>query len=307
MSMLSQNKTLKSIEEVALHVILLCQVGVGTVANFLLFIHNFSVILTNCQLTPIQVIVTNLAVASAFNLLLLAFPNNVTLFVPRKAPSDLSCKLWYFICLVARSTNLSSTCVLSTYQFVMLLPGNWSRVILKGRAPKIVNYSCYGCWIFSVLNNAYIPVKVSGPQKTQNDTDFKDKWVCSTSGFSVGMSFLRFAHDALFISIMIWTNVSMVILLNRHHHRLQHIHSSNQDHRAYADTRAAHTILMLVVTFLSFYLLDCICTFFHISFVDSRLLLRRIKEVLTASFPTISPFLLIFRGPKNPCSLLSRS
>ncbi|XP_021045451.1 vomeronasal type-1 receptor 4-like [Mus pahari] len=304
--MLSHNKTLKTKEEMALHIFLLCQVGVGTVANFLLFIHNFSAILTNCQLTPIQVLVTNLAVASAFNLLLLAILNSRTVFLPRKPPSDLSCKLWYFICLVARSTNLSSTCVLSTYQFVTLLPGKWSRVMLRGRAPKIVSYSCYSCWIFSVLNNAYIPMEVNGPQKTHNDTDFKDKWVCSISGFSVGMSFLRFAHDTVFISIMIWTNVSMAILLKRHHHRMQHIHSSNQDHRVYADTRAAHTILMLVVTFVSFYLLDCICTFFHISFVDSRLLLRHVKEVLNASFPTISPFLLIFRDPKNPCSLLFR-
>jgi vomeronasal1 receptor len=53
---------------------------------------------------------------------------------------------------------------------------------------------------------------------------------------------------------------------------MQHVHSSNQDHRAYADTRAAHTILTtLVVTFVSFYLLDRFCTFFHISFVDPRL------------------------------------
>lgn len=256
----------------ALNIFLLCQVGVGTVANFLLFIHNFSVILTNYQLTPIQVLVTNLVVSSAFNLPLLAIPSSSTVLLPRKAPSDLSCKLWCFICLVAWSTNLSSTCVLSTFQFVILLPSKWSRVMLRGRVPKIVSYSCYSCWIISVLHNAYIPMEVNGLQKTHNDTDFKDKLVCSTSGFSVGMSFLRFSHETVFISIMIWTNVSMANLLNRHYQRMQHVHSSNQDHRAYADTRAAHTILTtLVVTFVSFYLLDRFCTFFHISFVDPRL------------------------------------
>ena len=81
-SMLSHNKTLKTKEEMALNIFLLCQVGVGTVANFLLFIHNFSVILTNYRLTPIQVLVTNLAVASAFNLILLAIPNSSTVFLP---------------------------------------------------------------------------------------------------------------------------------------------------------------------------------------------------------------------------------
>uniref|UniRef100_A0A8C8UF34 Vomeronasal type-1 receptor n=1 Tax=Peromyscus maniculatus bairdii TaxID=230844 RepID=A0A8C8UF34_PERMB len=100
--------------------------------------------------------------------------------------------------------------------------------------------------------------------------------------------FLRFSHDATFISIMIWTSVSMVILL----------------HRGHAETRAAHTILMLVVTFVALYLLNFICIIFHTILTDWGLLLRHVDEALTAGFPTISPFLLIFRDPKDPCSVL---
>uniref|UniRef100_A0A8C8UPN5 Vomeronasal type-1 receptor n=1 Tax=Peromyscus maniculatus bairdii TaxID=230844 RepID=A0A8C8UPN5_PERMB len=120
----------------------------------------------------------------------------------------------------------------------------------------------------------------------------------------VGMVILRFSHDATFISIMAWTSVSMVLLLYRHRQRTQHILTSNQDLRGHAETRAAHTILMLVVTFVSFYVLDCICSLFQVSFTDSRLWLRHVSEALTAGFPTISPFLLIFRDPKDPCSVL---
>lgn len=176
--------------------------------------------------------------------------------------------------------------------------------MLPGRAPNFLRYTCYSCWLFSVLNNAHIPMKVSGPQKTHNDSNSKSKWVCSTSGFSIGMCILSFAHDAVFISIIIWSSVSMVILLNRHHQRLQHIQSTNQKLRVRAETRASHTILLLVVTFVTCYLLDCICTVCNISFVDSRVWLRRVKEILSVSFPTFSPLLLIFRDPKDPCSLL---
>jgi len=301
--MLSQNKSVKTTEEVALQILLLCQVGVGTVVNVFLFVHNLSPILNGSQQRPIQVILANLAVGNAL-ILFFAFPNNMTLFVPREPPTDLKCKLGYFIWLVVRSTNMCSTCSLSTYQFVTLAPGSWARVILSRRDTKFVSYTCYSCWFFSVLNNAHIPMKISGPQKMHNDTNSKSKWACSTTGFSVGMSILLFVHDAVFISIIVWTSVSMVILLNRHHHRLQHIHSSNQDHRGYAETKAAYTILMLVVTFVTFYLLDCICTFLHISFVDSRLWLRRVREILAVSFPTFSPLLLILRDSKDPCSLL---
>ncbi|XP_021515848.2 vomeronasal type-1 receptor 4-like [Meriones unguiculatus] len=304
--MLSQNDALKTREEVVLQILLLCQVGVGTVANFLLFVKNFSPVLNHSQLRPIHVILANLAVACALILFLLGFLKIMSVFVPRQPPSDLTCKLVYFLFLVVRGTNLCSTCVLSTYQFVTVVPGNWVREILRERSPKMVSYSCYSCWLFSVINNVYIPMKVTGPQKKVNDSDSKSKWVCSTSGFRIGMGFLRFAYDIIFISIMVWTSVSMVILLKRHHQRLQHIHTSSLDNRGNAETRASHTILMVVVTFVSFYLLDCICTFLHISFVDSLLWLREVKEVLAASFPTISPLLLIFRNPKDSCFMLSR-
>nr|AEF00110.1 vomeronasal type 1 receptor D6 [Mus musculus domesticus]AEF00118.1 vomeronasal type 1 receptor D6 [Mus musculus domesticus] len=300
-STLSQNKIMRTTEEVALQILLLCQVGVGILGNILLFLHNFSPILTDSQLRPIQIIQTNLAVANTFILLFLTFPNHMAVLAPRKPPTDLKCKLAYFFHMVARSTNMCSTCVLSTYQFVTLVPGTWARVIFREISPKVVSYSCYSCWLFSVLNNAYIPMNVSGPQKTDNGTDSKGKWVCSTSGFNVGMSFLQFAQDIIFISTMIWTSVSIVLHLNRHHQRMHYIHNTSQKFRAYAETRAAHTVLMLVVTFVSFYLLDCICTFFHISFVNTRFWLRHVKEVLTVSFPTISPLLLIFRDPMCPC------
>ncbi|NP_001008923.1 vomeronasal 1 receptor 37 [Rattus norvegicus] len=299
--MVSQNKTLKFTEEVALQILLLCQSGVGTVGNVILFLHNFVLVLTDSQLKPNHVILSNFAVANIFILFLLTFTNTMAVWAPRKPPKNLTCKLTYFFYMVARSTNMCSTCALSIYQFVTLVPGNLTRVMLREISPKVMKYSCYSCWLFSVLNNAYIPMNVSGPQKTNNDTDPTGKWVCSISGFSVGMSFLRFVQDTIFISTMVWTTVSMVIHLNRHHQRICYIHNPSKDHRGYAETRAANTILMLVVTFVTFYLLDCICTFFHISFVDTRFWLRHVKEILTVSFPTISPLILIFRNPRGPC------
>ena len=290
-------------EMLALQILLLCHVVVGTVGNILLFVHNFSPILTDSRLRPIQVILINLAVANAFMLLLFAYSYDMIDFVPRKPPTEVKCKLAHFFHLVARGTIMCSTCVLSTYQFVTLVPGNWARVMFREISPKVVSYSCFSCWLFSVLNNAYIPMNVSGPQKSHNDSDSKDNWICSISGVSVDMNFLRFSHDIIFLGIMAWTSVSMVIHLNRHHQRMNHIHKVNQNNRGHAETRAAHTILMLVVTFVSLYILNCISILFHISFVESRLWLRYATKLLALSFPTISPLLLIFRDCKGHCSL----
>ncbi|XP_051063108.1 vomeronasal type-1 receptor 4 [Phodopus roborovskii] len=304
LSMSARDEALKTTEEVALQIILLCQVWVGTVANIILFVHNFSPVLTGIQMKPTQTILSHMAVANAFILLITVSQKNMMDFASRTPLTDLRCKLEYFLRLVAQSLNMCSTSVLSSYQFVTLVPGNRGRVMLRGSFPNLVSYSCYSCWLFSVLNNVYIPIKVTGPQNTGNDTVFKNRLVCSTSGFSVGFVLMRFAHDVTFISIMACTSLFMVCLLHRHRQQMHHILTPIQDHRVHAETRAAHTILMLVVTFVSFYLLNVFCIIFHSLLMDSRLWLRHVNEVLAVSFPTISPFLLMLRDPKDPCSVL---
>ena len=147
-------------------------------------------------------------------------------------------------------------------------------------------------------------MKVSGPQNTHNETDIKSKWVCFTSGFSVGIVFLQFSHDIMFISVTVWTSVFMVFFLYRHHQRLKHILTPHQEHKRYAEIRAAYSIVMLVVTFVIFYLLHNICFVLHMFFIDSRLWLRHINEMIMSSFPTIFPLLLIFRDPNYSCSLI---
>ena len=294
LSMSAHGKSVKTTEEVALQILLLCQFGVGTVANVFLFVHNFSPVLTGSKQRPRQVILSHMAVANALTLFLTIFPNNMMAFAPKTPPTELKCKLESFSHLVVRSTNLCSTCVLSIHQFVTLVLVNRGKLILRASVPNFVSYSCYSCWFFSVLSNIHIPIKVTGPQITDNNTDSKSNLFCSTSGFIVGMVFLQFSHDATFMSIMVWTSVSMVLLLL----------TPNQDARGQAETRATHTILMLVVTFVSFYLLNCICIIFHAFSIHSRLFIRLVSEVLAAVFPSICPLLLIFRDPNDPCSVL---
>uniref|UniRef100_A0A8C6G6G4 Vomeronasal type-1 receptor n=1 Tax=Mus spicilegus TaxID=10103 RepID=A0A8C6G6G4_MUSSI len=301
--MSTHDTSLKTTEEVAFQILLLCQFGVGTFANVFLFVYNFSPISTGSKQRPRQVILRHMAVANALTLFLTIFPNNMMTFAPIIPQTDLKCKLEFFTRLVARSTNLCSTCVLSIHQFVTLVPVNSGKGILRASVTNMASYSCYSCWFFSVLNNIYIPIKVTGPQLTDNNNNSKSNLFCSTSEFSVGIVFLRFAHDATFMSIMVWTSVSMVLLLHRHCQRMQYIFTLNQDPRGQAETTATHTILMLVVTFVGFYLLSLICIIFYTYFIYSHHFLRHCNDILVSGFPTISPLLLIFRDPKGPCSV----
>nr|XP_004671852.3 vomeronasal type-1 receptor 4-like [Jaculus jaculus] len=291
----SQNQVQKTPEEMILHILMLFQTGMGTVANVILFFYNFSPILLGLPLRPTQVIFTHMAVANSLILLCTGLPHTMT-FVLRRQLSAMQCKLEYYIHLVARSTTLCSTCVLSTYQFLTLIPGKCGRA----RAPRATGYACCSCWLFSLLSNIYAPVKVTGPQNALNGTDSKSKWFCSVASFREAMVFLRITHDAVFIGLMGWTSGSMVLLLYRHHRKLQYVHTPNRDHSDTPETRAARTVLTLVVTFVNLYVLGCVCALLHMSSVGTPLWLGHVCEVLVASFPTISPFLLILKDPRTP-------
>ena len=151
-----------------------------------------------------------------------------------------------------------------------------------------------------ILMNICIPLMITGPENTRNDTDNQEKWFCSpTAPYTAFMSFWSIS-DAVFLTLMVWSSGSMVLLLLRHRQRVQHIHSATGHHRCPLETRAAHNILMLVVTFVIFYLLNSIFSFRISAFLESCLWLIQTFSVLASCFPTDSTFQLLLMDPRTP-------
>ena len=76
----------------------------------------------------------------------------------------------------------------------------------------------------------FVPRTVTGPQDTGNDTDNQGKWFCSSSP-NAATVLLWSISDAVFLTLMAWSSGSMVLLLLRHHQRVQYIHTSTRHHR----------------------------------------------------------------------------
>ena len=285
--------------EVVLETISLLQMVVGALGNVILFFHSICPILLGCKTRPTDVILAHVVVANLFIIFSPGIPHIIVAFVLRKPLSSLGCKFVYYIQRVARGSTLCSTCVLSTYQSFTLTPRRVEWVMLRGRAPKAIGPSCCTCWLLSFLMNIYVPVTVTGPQGTNNYTDNHGKWFCSSSAPKARFLYLWSISDAVFIGLMVWTSGSMVLLLFRHRQRVQYIHTPTGHHRCPPETRAAHTILMLVVTFVTFYALDCIFALCIAAFLDFRLSLLHTTNVLASCFPTVSPLLLLLRDPRT--------
>lgn len=169
--------------------------------------------------------------------------------------------------------------------------------MFRGGAPKVIGPSCCICWMSSFFMHFYIPMKITGPQDTGNDTDTQGRWICSASSPSASIVILWSISDAMFIGLMVWSSGSLV-LLHRHHQGLQHIHIPNGSHRCSPKTRATDTTLMLVVT-VTFYMLDSIFAL-HITVFRFPSMVDADHSCLSFMFPTISPLLLSLRDPRTP-------
>ena len=300
LSMFFHKDALRTTSQAALKITYLIQIVIGALVNVVLFLHSISPILLGHSQRSTDMIHTHMAVAHLLVLLAPGVPHTMAAFIPRNPLSSLGCKIVHYIQRVAHNTALCSTCVLSTYQASTLIPSRAEWVMLRGRAPKVTGPSCCTCWMLSLLMSILAPLKITGPWDTHNSTDSQGNWFCSVSGNVIGLGYLWSVSDVVFLTLMVWSSGSMVLLLLRHHQRVQYIHTHTGHHGCSPETRAARTILMLVVTFVTFYLLNSVLSFYITAFFDIRLCLIQTSNVLGSCFPTISPFLLLLRDPRTP-------
>ncbi|XP_055266722.1 vomeronasal type-1 receptor 2-like [Moschus berezovskii] len=277
----------------------LLQMGVGSLANVILFFYHMSPVLFGHKQRPTDTILTHTAVANLLVLLSSGIPHTAAAFASGKPLSALGCKFGYYLQKAAHSTALCSTCVLSTYQSFTLSPGREGRSLLRGAAPRAAGSSCCACWIFGVLMYIYVPVKITASPNRHNHSDAQGGWFCSSPSPSAGIVALWSTSEAVFIGLMVWSSGSTVLLLHRHRQRVRYIHPPTGHHRCPPETRAARTVLMLVVAFVTFYVLTSILAFYITAFFDFRRWLIQTSDVLVSCFPTISPFLLLLRDPKT--------
>ena len=130
--------------------------------------------------------------------------------------------------------------------------GHWSFLII--------------CWISGVFIGICVPGKVTGLQDTHNHA--QGKWFCSTLGPNTGLVFVwSISGWTMFIGLTVWSRGSRCCACAGIT-RVQYIHIPTSYRKS---PRAAHTILMLVTTFVVFYVLNSIFAFYVITLIGSYL------------------------------------
>ncbi|XP_003406455.1 vomeronasal type-1 receptor 4-like [Loxodonta africana] len=277
--------------------IFLLETTVGVLGNFSLLFQYIFLYFIRCRLRSIDLILKHLTVANSLSVLCKGIPKTMAGFGWKNFLNDVGCKFVLYVHRVGRGVSFGSTCLLSIFQAITISPRNSRWAELQVKAPKYMGFSIFLCWTLHMLLNTNFLKEVTSNWSNKTTTNKKDYGYCSSVGHDQTTGLLHSLWialpDVVTLGLMLWFSGSMVFILYKHKQRVQHIHRNNICPRASAETRATQTILVLVSTFVSFYILSSIFQVFIAVFYQPTWWILHMDALISMCFPTVSPLILM--------------
>uniref|UniRef100_A0A8D1X8W7 Vomeronasal type-1 receptor n=1 Tax=Sus scrofa TaxID=9823 RepID=A0A8D1X8W7_PIG len=283
--------------DVAVGVIVLSQTVLGILGNFSLLYHDAIVHFRGCRLKPPDLILRHLIVANTLTLLSRGIPHTSAVFGRKHLPSDIGCKVVFYVHRVARGMSFGAMCLLSILQAITISPRSFIWTDLKAKAPRYTGLSIYLCWTSHLLVNTVVVTYVTGKWSRVNITREKDLGYCSSTLLDKSTSTLFAVFlsppSTLSFGLMVLASGYMVFILYRHNQQVRHMHRTSHPTRSSPECRASQKILALMSTFLSFYCLTAVLVTYQVTCRDPSWWLMNVTGLLHSCFPALSPFLLM--------------
>eukprot|EP00073_Rattus_norvegicus_P002005 NP_001008954.1 vomeronasal 1 receptor 19 [Rattus norvegicus] len=281
----------------AIGMVYLSQTLIGILGNFSLIFHYAFLSFTTSRLKPTDFILKHLIVANSLFVISKGVPQTLSFLGLKDFLNDLVCKITYYAHTVGRGMSISSTCILSVFQAITISSMDSRYARFKFKARGYVGLICAFCWVLFMAVNIIVLMYVTAKRSNRNITNLKDLGFCVGVNYGkphrVLHSVLYSVPDVLFMGIMIGSSSFMVSFLHRHQHQVQHIHATHVSQTCSSVDQATKTILLLVNTFVCFYLISSITHVIIIMNNSPNWLLVNLAMVFGAGFQTISPFLLM--------------
>ncbi|XP_014683422.2 vomeronasal type-1 receptor 4-like [Equus asinus] len=290
--------------DLVIGMLFLIQTVVGILGNFSLLYHHLFLYFTGCRLRSKDLILNHMIVANSLTLLCKGVPQTMAAFGWNHFPSDLGCKLLFYLHRVGRGVTLGTTCLLSIFQAITISSRNSRWAELKVKAVSVIVISLFLCWILQMLINVMYAVFVSSNWSKKNITNQKHFGYCSAVRHDKTRDSLYAAllsvPDIFCFGLMLWASGLMVFILYRHKQRVKHIRRTHISPRSSPESRATQGILVLVSTFVSFYSLSSIFQICIGIFDNPNWLLLNISAWINGCFATACPFILMNRDSSMP-------
>ncbi|XP_045703190.1 vomeronasal type-1 receptor 4-like [Phyllostomus hastatus] len=285
--------------DLAVGMVFLLHTVIGVSGNFSLLYHDLFLYFTGYRLRFIDLIINNLIVANFSVLFSSGLSCTLSSFGWYHHFNDFGCKFFLYVRGVGRGVSIGTTCLLSIIQAITISPMNSRWAKLKHKAPKYIVSLMFLYWVLQMLINVVFLMYMSSSLNYKNITNIKRFGYC----FSVRHDKMRdllyavliVSPDFLCFVLMLWASGSTVFILYRHKQRVQHIHRTHLFSPSAPEARATKTILLLVSTFV---FLNTLSSIFHIVLAilnNPNWFIWNTSSVLSLSFPTVSPFLILSR------------
>ncbi|KAL0978506.1 hypothetical protein UPYG_G00171380 [Umbra pygmaea] len=279
----------------------LLQTGLGILGNTLVLLAYTQVACSEGRLQPVDMILCHLAFVDLVLLLTRCVPQTMTVFGLRDLLNDPGCKVVIYSYRIARALSVCITCMLSVFQAVTIAPAGGPQLSrLKARLPSLILPTFIGLWLLNMAVCIAAPFFSIAPRNgtvpayTLNlgfcHVNFRDSLSYKINGVAVS------TRDFAFVGLMLWSSSYILLLLHRHNRRVKSIQRSS--HRGGAETRAAKTVVTLVVLYAVFFGIDNIIWIYMLTVPNVSLVVADMRVFFSSCYASLSPYFIISSNKK---------
>ncbi|NP_001160256.1 vomeronasal 1 receptor monDomV1R1254 [Monodelphis domestica] len=277
-----------------LGIICLNLIALGILGNsFLLYLYGHESI-TGHRIKPMNMIVIHIAFSNSMLILFGGVPKIMQIWVFKSFLGCSEIKIITYLIRMARGLSLCSTCLLSVSQAITISPYSPMWAGLKVRAPKCTLPCCFLCWALNLLIAVFIPMYVTCPKNSTKER--RNIWYSSLDLNAINtirIAIWKSVYDGVFVGLMTITSSYMMLILYRHHQKVQYLHRTNMSLRASPEVRATKAILILMISFVCFTTISSPFSVYMVYSEETKHWLIHGIIILSLCYPAVSPFILI--------------
>uniref|UniRef100_F6VSG6 Vomeronasal type-1 receptor n=1 Tax=Ornithorhynchus anatinus TaxID=9258 RepID=F6VSG6_ORNAN len=259
----------------------LSQTGVGILGNSLLITLYLTSFLLGSQLKPTDLTIIHLALVHTVMLLTRGIVMN-----------DAECKLFAYVYRITRALCIGTTSLLSVVQAITISPSTSYLFQLQVQIPSTIRPVLAILWIPNLLISTSLLFQMFASSNTTNTNTNCYLLPINTLLQGLILTFMAL-RNILFLGLMSCCSGYMVLLLHRHGHQVQHLHSPSQAPEISPERRATQTIMLLVSCIVVVYCGDLVFSLSLGTSLKRNAALLNAAMFVASGYAPISPFVLL--------------
>ncbi|RXM92497.1 Vomeronasal type-1 receptor 1 [Acipenser ruthenus] len=264
----------------------LLQTGLGILGNLLVLLAYAHIVYCKRRLQPVDMILFHLAFANMMVLLTRGAPQTITDFQLHNLLDDVGCKIVIYSYRIVRALSICITCLLSVFQSLTIAPATSRWANLKTRLPKLILPSFGFLWLLNMAVCIAAPFFSVAPRNGTDQLSYVINGVAITG------------RDFIFVGLMVLASGYILLVLHRHSKQMKGFRSSDRHQSSTLESRAAKTVITLVILYVVFFGIDNIIWIYMLTVSSVPPVISDMRVFFSSCYASLSPFFIISSNKK---------